>query len=449
VRLKTWHFFLLLFGVLLGAHLCHQGILWEPETLPMAAAKQMLLGKVLYRDIWYDKPPLVPVFYVIAGGYVRVAGAVYSLLGCMAAYAFARDLYGRVAGVWAAGLLAFFLIFDFPVSVIPVGPDMLMLLPHLLAVYLAWQGRLVLSGVVAGMAFLCNTKAVFVLAACGLFGATVLGGFVLPVLMAADVLFARGAWRAYLDQVWVWSSAYAGSTFVEHPVRNGIARTAAWMGFHSGLAGRWSADWRLWAWLGLSFAGVALGWRFFPRYYLQVLPPAVILASGGLVRAGRWKYIALLLLVVPLVRFGPRYVDLALRGDAEWSDSAMDRDSREASAIVKSMARAGDTMFIWGYRPEDWVYTSLPAASRYLDCQALTGVPADRHLTQSTPVTSMGTAEARKEVAASKPEFVLDGLTPFNTALAMDKYPELAGWMTGYEQVARTKFTVIYRKRAR
>ncbi len=58
----------------------------------------------------------------------------------------------------------------------------------------------------------------------------------------------------------------------------------------------------------------------------------------------------------------------------------MDRDSREASLIVRGLAHNSDTMFIWGYRPEDWVYTGLPAATKYLDCQALTGVPADRHL---------------------------------------------------------------------
>jgi hypothetical protein len=134
--------------------------------------------------------------------------------------------------------------------------------------------------------------------------------------------------------------------------------------------------------------------------------------------------------------------------DAEWNDVAMDRDSREASAIVRKMARPGDTMFIWGYRPEDWIYTGLPAATRYLDCQALTGVPADRHLTQSTPVTSVGTAEARRAVAEARPEFVLDGLTAFNPQLDMRKYPELKPWIEQYDRVASTRFTIIYRKRS-
>lgn len=412
----------------------------------MAAARQMLLGKMLYRDIWYDKPPLAAIYYVLFGTQIRLAGAVYSLAACGVAFAFARNLYEQAAGFWAAGLLGFFLIFDFPVAVIPVGPDMLMLLPHLGAVYLAWSGRVLAGGVVSGIAFLCNTKGLFVLATCALFGASAAGGFVVPLSICWAVM--HGAWSGYLDQVWIWSSAYAGSTFVEHPVRNGIARTAAWMGFHSGLVGKWRVPWRLWAWLLLSFAAVALGWRFFPRYFLQVLAPAVILASGWMARAGRWRYLAVLLLLIPAVRFGPRYVSLALHGDAGWNDTAMDRDSREASAMVRKLARAGDTMFVWGYRPEDWIYTGLPAATPYLDCQALTGVPADRHLTQSTPVTSRGTAEARRVVAASSPEFVLDGLTSFNADLDMRRYPELAAWIAKYEPVGRTRFTVIYRKKS-
>ncbi len=413
----------------------------------MAAAKQMAMGKLLYRDIWYDKPPLAPLFYLACGRYYRVAGAVYALLCCLVAYAFARDLYERRAGLWAAGLLAFFLIFDWPVSVIPAGPDFLMLLPHLMAVYMAWSGRGFAAGLAAGFAFLCNTKAVFVLAACCLFGTTALGGFCLPVLIAADLLFVNGAFRGYIEQVWIWSSSYAANTPVAHALGNGLARTAAWTGFHSALIGCRRVPWRLWAWLGLSFAGVALGGRFFPRYYLQLLAPAVVLASGSLVRAKRWRYAMLLLLAIPLVRFGPRYVELARQGDAGWSDTAMDRDSREASAQVRALAHAGDTMFVWGYRPEDWVYTGMRAATKYLDCQALTGVPADRHLTQSAAVTVEGTAAAREELARSKPEFVLDGLTAFNPALSMERYPELAVWMRGYEEVGRTKFTVIYRRR--
>ena len=416
----------------------------------MAAAGEMWRGKLLYTEIWYDKPPLAAAFYMAVGkGWtLRLAGALFSLCSCMVSFCFARDLFGKAAGLWAAGLLAFFLIFDLPVAVIPIGPDMLMLPFNILAVYLAWSGRVFWAGTVAGVAFFCNAKALFVLAACTLFGAEAIAGFVVPLVIGGGVLWLQGVWTAYLEQVWIWSSAYAGSTFVQQPLRNGVLRTLSWIGFHSGLCAGLSrhVPWRLLAWLAISFVAVGLGWRFFPRYYLQVLPAAVILASGGLVRWSRWRYVVLLLLLIPMVRFGRRYVSLALHGDAEWADTAMDRDSREAGALVKRLAHTGDSMFVWGYRPEVWIYAALPAATRYLDCQALTGVPADRHLTNSVPVTERGTRAARASVAQSRPEFVLDGLTAFNPGLSMNRYPELGGWMSGYREVAHTRSTVIYRR---
>ena len=65
---KTRILFLLLFALLLAARLCHVEILWAEETLPLAAAQQMRAGKVLYRDIWFDKPPVAPVLYRALGG---------------------------------------------------------------------------------------------------------------------------------------------------------------------------------------------------------------------------------------------------------------------------------------------------------------------------------------------------------------------------------------------
>ena len=135
-----------LFALLLAARLCHVGILWAEETLPLAAAQQMRAGKVLYRDIWFDKPPLAAgtVYACSAAspdGSLRVAGALYALLCCWLAWGFARDLWGEREGMWAAGLLGFFLIFDFPASVIPLAADFLMLAPHLAAVWMAYRRR--------------------------------------------------------------------------------------------------------------------------------------------------------------------------------------------------------------------------------------------------------------------------------------------------------------------
>ncbi|MCU1258046.1 MAG: hypothetical protein JWO80_931 [Bryobacterales bacterium] len=410
----------------------------------MAAASQMHFGKTLYRDIWYDKPPLAPIFYYLIGPRadwtLRLAGALYCLLACFISYLFARDLWTRREGLWAAGLMAFFLTFDIPASVVPIGPDLLMLVPHLAAVWLAWRGRALWSGVLAGIAFLCNVKGLFVLAACAVFCfpalALLSAGFAIPCVIAAAWL----PWNDYVAQVWIWGSLYAGSTFLVNPVWNGLVRTLNWLGFHAALvAGAiHRVPWKFVAWLGISFAAVVLGWRFFPRYYLQLLPPMVIVAS----RMKRRTFA--LLLLIPLIRFGPRYVQIAM--DKPWSDVAMDRDSREAATLLRRFSKPDDTLFIWGYRPELWVYTGLRDATRFLDSQPLTGVPADRHLTQSEPVTIDGPRAAREELARSRPSFVLDGLSAYNPKLAIGRYPELRDWFAQYKLVARTGSTLIYQR---
>jgi hypothetical protein len=469
---KTRLFFLLLVALLIAARLCHLEILWAEETLPLAAARQMHAGKTLYRDIWFDKPPFAPVLYWALGSRVgvvlRLAGALYALLACWIAWRFARDLWTESEAMWAAGLMGFFLIFDFPDTAVPLAADLLMLAPHLAAVWLAWRRRPFLSGAVAGVAFLISPKALFVVAACALWNPAgvplMAAGFAAVSGIAAAWLWSAGALGPYWDEVWKWGRVYAAAPFVDSPIRNGVVRTLNWLGFHAALlvAGGWflwggRADQKvrpaIWlGWLFISFAAVAAGLRFFPRYYFQLLPIFVLLAARGFTMFGRKRRaLVLLLLLIPVARFGPAYFK-ALR-DHQWRDTAMDRDSRAAAALTRrlaglSPAKSRDTLFVWGYRPEIYVYTQLPAATMYLDSQPLTGVPADRHLTQSYPVETDGARARRTGLARSCPTFVLDGLGLYNPHLAITSYPDLRDWFAGYQEAGRTGQTVIYRRRA-
>ena len=185
--------------------------------------------------------------------------------------------------------------------------------------------------------------------------------------------------------------------------------------------------------------------RFFPRYYFQLLPVMILLAARGFAAMqGRWRLIALLL-VIPLVRFAPTYVE-ALR-DRNWRDTAMDRDSRAVARVLSGATKPGDTLFVWGYRPEIYVYSHVPAATRFLDSQPLTGVPADRHLTQSAPVETAESSARRAELTASQPTFIVDGLGEFNRHLALAEFAELRPWLAQYREMARTANSVIYVRR--
>ncbi len=438
----------MVFAGILISRLCHLRVLWVEEAYPAAAALQILNGKSLYRGIWFDKPPLSAWTYLLWGAQtgwpLRIAGTIFIFLCCLAVFVFAREVWSEREGVTAAALLAFFLTFGIPSAVMPLAPDLLMVLPHTLAVFFAWRGRALLSGLLAGIALLVNSKAIFVLAVCLLWaGPLVLAGFVIPV--AASFLWFG---RPYYEQVWQWGALYAEHGFAW---QTGFIRTWNWAGFQAALvvgAGffLWKErNWRWFSWAALSLIAVAAGWRFFPRYYLQLLPPLVLMSARGytLLNGKRWLILALLL--IPLVRFGPRYVQLAIHPDAPWSDRELEQDSRAAANLMKPPG----TLLVWGYRPDLFVFSRLPAGTPFLDSQPLTGVLADRHLTNSDSIAPELAKHNRERLIETTPTWIADGLGPLNPKLAITEYPDLRGWLENYELAARTRETVLYRRKNR
>ena len=457
--------------VLALLRLCHIHLLWADEDYHLAAAINILHGKIPYRDFWYDKPPFAALFYLLIAGYpgwpLRVLDAGYVLVACYVTFRLSKALWGIAEGYLAALLLAFFLAFYLPSAVIPFAADALMIVPHLAAIYFAQQRSPLWSGCFAGIAFLANPKAVFVLAACVVWlpaqSLTVIAGFTEPLVFAFWIAIWSGAWSGYVEQVWRWGWIYAQGSPVSNPFRTGLVRTLDWAGFHAAPVSaaafaftRFSRSQKtkFGSWILLSFFAVALGTRFAPHYFLQLLPPVVIAASRGIAlawdRYGRRAAVVFAVLaLVPFVRFGPRYAALALdnlRGlPPQWSDVAMDLDSQAAASKIRGLSRASDTLFVWGYRPDIYVYTRLVSDSRFWDSQPLTGVPADRHLSATTPIYSAPAQKNREQLVQSHPTFLVDGLGLLNPKLQPSVYPELRPWLAHYKLVARTKLCLIYR----
>ena len=468
---SAW-FWSALTGALLLSRLCHVNILWADEDYHLAAAIQMLHGKMLYRDLWYDKPPLSAVAALLFGAWpgwpLRLFTGLYAVAGCAVAFRFSFSLWGRREGFWAAGFLAFSLIFYLPAGTIPLEPDTLMILPHLAAVYFAWQRKPMAAGAVAGLAFALNIKGLAVLGVCLLFASAgwplILAGFLIPNVIVMAWLASQHSLSAYVESVWRWSFWYATASSDD----GGFVRVGNWLGFHATLAiaAAWyfarskesGLRWRMLAWVAISLAAAGLGWRFLPRYFNQLLPPLSIVAARGVcilaaensATLRRWTVAALALAaVIPLVRFGPRYFMLAADDWAGrphvWQDVALDQESRQTAALVQSIARGGDTIFIWGYRPNLVVYTRLPVASRMWESQPLTGVPADRHLHDTQSVDTEWARRNRAELTRTSPSIVIDGLSAYNPGLDIQNFADLAGWFKRYCLAGRAGGTAVYR----
>ena len=441
----------LIIGVLavIGSRVSHLDLVWIEEAYGMAAASELLRGKHLYTDIWFDKPPLYAWFYTLCAGRpgwaLRLLDIGFVLACAASVFALARRLWDRATGMLGAALSCLALTFWFPSAVIAVAPDLLMIVPHALSVWAVASGRPLLAGALAGMALQCNSKAVIVLAVLLAWNwrqsARVLLGFSAVTALTLALLPVREYWQ----QVWWWGSRYSSDTFVQQPVREFVVRTAGWTAFHLAAAlgtvfSFWrTRDWRMGLWLGLSFISVVAGLRFFPRYYFQLLPVvAVVGARGLMLMAPRWRLATLTLLLIPMLRFGPRYV----QGATGWSDVAMMEDSRAASKLL------GDgSLFVWGYRPDIYVFSGQAAGTRYLDSQPLTGVLADRHLVSSEPTFHDLASDNRRALTGTRPDYIVDGLGPLNPSLAIHHYPDLREWLSHYEEVGRTSMSIVLRRR--
>lgn len=453
-------FWLACFTLLAAVRLCHSAVLWADEAYGIAGARRILEGAALYRDVWFDKPPLYAWIYVLAGaqtGWIlRMAGASFALLCCGLAARAARAWFGHAEGRLAAAAMAFFLSFDHPAAILSLAPDFLLIPFTLLSVAALSAGRAGLAAAVAAAGLLAHTKALLLLPVILVWRPEAwkraLAAF--AAAAAAVWLFAWG-WQ---EPVWNWGIFYARDTFVEHPLREGIRRTLNWAGFHAALvvgtalflARPHVLRGRIAVWLAFSLAAVSAGARFFPRYYLALLPVMTVTAARGWILLPRkWALIlGAATLLVPAVRFGGRHVAIWRSDPAALRDLALFEDCRQAAGRLREMAKPGDTLFVWGYRPELNVLAGMPGGTPFLDSQPVTGVMADRHLEVSLPTLPELARRNRSRLRQTSPTFIADGLGMLNPDLAIDRYEDLRAWLSQYELVAETRFTRIYRLRA-
>ena len=50
-----------------------------------------------------------------------------------------------------------------------------------------------------------------------------------------------------------------------------------------------------------------------------------------------------------------------------------------------------------------------------------------------------------RELIASDPTWIVDGLGPLNPALAIANFPDLREWLGNYREFGRTRFSIIYK----
>ena len=157
--------------------------LYEDDGLWFTAGEEILRGKALYREIYFDKPPGLAFTYAllfwIFGAHiitVRLFTIAYSVAVSAVLYLFGSRLYGKRVGLWAAAMFAVFSTTYVTGHVHGLGTDLVMALPYTGAAYLLVRSRgyrwsagsdthrvwlALAGGVLAGVAFQINPKGIF------------------------------------------------------------------------------------------------------------------------------------------------------------------------------------------------------------------------------------------------------------------------------------------------
>lgn len=474
----------------------------DDEAVYGVVAREMVEGGRPYADAVERKPPLLFWTYAAIfrgfGSYnwcaVHGIAVLWTLLTMAGLFLAARARFGWRAGAAAAFLYSLYLPW-LTWKNLAFNGEMLMNLPVAWAMWLALRRRgwplgfeAAAVGVLCGLAVLLKQPAGIAALAFGLYlllpgyrAARSLGfagslargtwltlGFVAVLGAAAVVLQRQGIladalyWIALHPDLtdgvlkWTfWQRALMTIPFVLvcAPLIVGAVLTAR-DGLSRGgpLAAERDAVVGLVLLTGCGMIGVAAGARFYPHYYLQLLPALSVLAApavSALVDGAR----------------GPQPWPLRPRPLAGWLgltavaftelhavQLAARRAPSEAATWVREHTSASDRIFIWGQGAAHYAEADRRPATRYIATFPLTGYVFghprswDPAFDTSDRIVPGAWDHLAADLSAHPPVLILDTDAARETPrYPMRDYPFLRGLLdSGYVEVARTREAVIY-----
>jgi 4-amino-4-deoxy-L-arabinose transferase-like glycosyltransferase len=442
---------IILAGILILAFILRMAFVHEPlerdEGLYAYIGQVILDGGLPYRDAIDHKPPGVHYLYalmIMAGGAtplaIRLLTGFYSLATVFIVYRTARLLAGVAGGLAAACCFA----------VAASGPllcgsssntEVFLLLPLTAAFYLALRGKetgdwrfSAGSGVCAALAMLIKTVALpsillFGLIAClpdgarGKWRAFLTGGvaFFAPLAIISGGVVLYFALNGALADFWHWNVVFNRSygavglaghlsglrdvapRLVEQLPLWLMAVPAAW--FVMCRAEQRQA-WPVVLFLGAAILGVIMPGRYFPHYFILLLPALAILAGIGFQMC---RSLSAPLRQILLTVAGGAWLALAAY-EYPWylvytPDEVVSRkypNDRFAliarlAAELRQLTKPGETIYQWGFEPELYFLADRRSPTRYTIDQ----------FAGASPDPARAAAELAAALTARPPRFIL------------------------------------------
>jgi hypothetical protein len=467
----------------------------DSEAMYSVVANEIVDGGRPYADAVERKPPLLfwtyAAVFKIAGKYnwkaLHIVALVWTLCAMAGLYVIGSDLFDSKTGLIAA---LFYSVFQpwWTWKTLAFDGEMLMNLPIIWAWAIAvrrgssrLRPELFAAGAFLGAAFLLKQPAAIAAVPLGIYlllpnyragrsltrtNSIVQAGVLTSGFFAALGLVTIVLWKqGILHDAFYW-------TIADHDVphvfwQKGIVNTLIFLGACLPLligaimacrdkdeiwTGKTAERTALLGLLAASAIGAAAGARFYPHYYVQLIPPLALLAAPYYARL--WSR-----MISPpqwFLRPGVTYAWLALTiilfSVKHWTGLEPRRVPSEVGRYLSAHSSSDDRIFVWGQSPEIYLDAHRRPACRYITTFPLTGYvfggPIPGFDTRSRILPGAWTT-LEQDFAKHSPTYIVDVRPdPKSAQYPVKNFPILAKLLAKqYQPVADTAEAVIYRIR--
>jgi hypothetical protein len=467
----------------------------DSEAMYSVVANEIVDGGRPYIDAVERKPPLLfwtyAAVFKVAGEFnwkvLHIVALVWTLCAMAGLYVIGRELFDCKTGLIAA---LFYGIFQpwLTWKNLSFDGEMIMNLPIIWAWAIAFRRsssqlrpELFAAGVLLSAAFLLKQPAAIAAVPLGIYlllpsywgsrGLTRTNSIIQAAMLTAGFFLALGLVTIVLWKQGILHDAFYW-TIADHDVphvfwQKGMVNTLRFVAACLPLviaaivacrdkdeiwAGRTPERRALFGLLIASAIGAAAGARFYPHYYVQLVPPLALLAApyyarlwSGTIRPPQW-------LLRPAVTYSWLGLTVIVFSIEHWRGLAPRRVPSEAGRYLSTRSSPDDRIFIWGQTPEIYLHARRRPACRYITTFPLTGYvfggPIPGFDTRSR-ILPGAWAILEQDFAKHPPTYIVDVQPdPKSAHYPVKDFPILAKLLAErYEPVAHTAEGVIYRMR--
>jgi 4-amino-4-deoxy-L-arabinose transferase-like glycosyltransferase len=464
----------------------------DDEAMYSVVANEIIDGGRLYADVVDRKPPLLfwtyAAVFETAGKFnwkaLHVVTIVWTLGTMAGLYVIGRRLFDRNTGLIAALLYSVFQPWGTSKN-LALNGELLMNLPIVWAWAIGFRRsssplrlELLAAGGLLCAGFLLKQPAAIAAVPLGIYlllpsyrisrGVSVRASLTHATMLTAGFFGVLGLAALALQAQGILHDAFYW-TFTDHSIPyvfwdRAILHTLAFIGaclpLLIGAALAYRDDRGIWvdkaperlALLGLlavSAIGAAAGARFYPHYYIQLIPPLALLAAPHYAQLWSEKTQSHHWLLQPRVTQAWLALTIAAFSIAHWKGLAWQRGPSETGQYLLEHSAPDDRIFVWGQASKIYLDAQRRPACRYITTFPLTGYIFGRSLpgvdTRNRVLPGAWSA-LQQDFAKHSPVYIVEGYDR-DKQYPIHDFPILAKLIADrYQPVARTDDGTIYRR---